>query len=242
MPQAVSRLGWVLGFIVILLFAGLEVFSGIALTVVFKAASITLNRRPHSFGDLGLAAYGHRGQQIVQYVQFAQLWAYCVVVQYIASKNLTYVIRAAGGGTCTVGTQAMVVLLVLPALQLQRLREAAFLAVFGVATISIVLILYFSQMATETGHSLTDVDIPHSTTATDSLVEIMVRDCCQRTATPQPHAPPLIRTHTHARTHIHAEHARLHTQACRFTKLHPSGCRPHVYFQRRVLVANEVDR
>lgn len=174
MPEAVAQLGWLLGFIMILLFAGLEVFSGFALTHVFTAASITLKRRPKTFGELGLAAYGEAGARVVQRVQYAQLWAYCVVVQYIASKNLAYVIRAAGGKVCTVGTQAVVVLLVLPALQIQRLREASGLAVFGVATISMVLILYFSQMAAETGHTETDAEVPRSTKLPDSLVEVMV--------------------------------------------------------------------
>ena len=69
------------------------------------------------------------------------------VVQYIASKNLTYVVRASGGTLCQTWGQLFVVIIVLPFLQIQHLREAKHLAAFGILTIFVTIALYFTQVS-----------------------------------------------------------------------------------------------
>jgi len=162
-----------LGLGVIFIFAFLEVYSGVTLAHCYQAATVVLQRRPRMFCDLGYAAYGDRGSRWVQYGQYSYLWAFCVVVQYVAAKNLTYVLHTATGSGCLVVSHALVVLAVLPPLQFQTLTEVTKLACLGVVMIVLVLGLYFSQLGTKSA-SDTDTGVPETTSFADAMVQVMV--------------------------------------------------------------------
>ena len=86
MPRAMSVLGWGLGIFTILVFALLEVYSGVMLAKVFEGARTVSGRKPFLFSHLGEAAYGKRGMRWVAWCQYPYLWSFCVVVQLIAAN------------------------------------------------------------------------------------------------------------------------------------------------------------
>lgn len=63
-PQALVKLGWALGLFLLFVSAAGAVYSGLLIARLVAHVTVTTGHRPHSYEDLGQAAFGHAGRLV----------------------------------------------------------------------------------------------------------------------------------------------------------------------------------
>lgn len=142
-PEAFAKVGWVLGFFLLILSASGAVYSGLLIEEICAVVSSSEAGRPLTYGDLGRAAYGSRGEAVTRAVQYTFLAGCIVAVQITASKSLSQVTN----GLCVVSSNVIIAVVMVPVMQIQTLKEVTWVAVLGVVSIIIPIIIYLAEIA-----------------------------------------------------------------------------------------------
>lgn len=148
LPRAMSRLGWSFGLFLLIFIGGGCCYSGLVISRIVLHITKT-DGRPRKYGDIGMAAYGTRGERFVRWSQMVYLAGVVVAFQHVASTCLQQVVIALDGTLCLGEANVFVSLMMLPVMQLQTLEKVTLIALLGVLMIIISIALFLRELIYE---------------------------------------------------------------------------------------------
>ena len=136
LPTVMRHLGWIPGLAIVAVLGLGSVYSGALLTRVWILAEEKAHGRPAAkYGDLGRAAYGALGHDVVNFVCYFYISCVTVVFHLTTAESLQTIFHATAGDWCQWQFSAIVAFLVWPFAQVRSLQNVSSLAIVGALTI-----------------------------------------------------------------------------------------------------------
>eukprot|EP00039_Didymoeca_costata_P025424 m.13251 g.13251 ORF g.13251 m.13251 type:complete len:502 (-) comp4820_c0_seq1:88-1593(-) len=166
LPQAVSRLGWLWGTLIVCVGASVAIYSGLLINKAVHTVTERFELRPTTYSMLVENALGPNTGIFCHVVQQTYLGGIIISCQLTAGYCLRQIFYYSGFEACIYIAHAIIAALMLPVMQIKSLREANIIAIIGVGAVIICLIMFMIELLKESHPKpRTSTDFPKGSSA-----------------------------------------------------------------------------